>query len=1367
MKDKSVLENILEHIDLEYYYNWYYSLYPDVVNLKKRNEQNNNFLYALCKDLYTTLYNRNESILVDHKYENWFCLRGDCNGVFYVTPNSSISGVSKGVSSVKRVRSSNADKLSLCLYKINFPLTSAPNHIRFSFQEYSHTLTQLNSYHLLTYLNSNTCNWCTPLHSASALTLNEIEVLLSFILRGILMQIYQTTIFPLKVDQERNLGSFSKKDVTFESKYSDLLPHCAHKFICSDFPNSCIEQLVIHNFIGNLTVEFLSKNLRVEHFKSQDHCLFWNFIFESGFQCFELIREFEKYALIPVKTKSKKSFTLVSNLSCILNKDKKTHILHSKVSTPDHVVSQDDLYNALVRMNCPELCLERLDINCFDVSKLYVYLNPSTICTEITTQSFLSAIKLSTMDAKEVDFPGEANSLRNLFNNSDLDNVPLEDIRIISSLKIFLSNSRELCSIADFRGCYITNTDLKIGNSVIQILTNNNIRICDFNERQNSLINTLTSKLGISVITDECLFLSYIIPNFTQLGFQEQKQYLLFIQNNISDSLIPHRKDYIYELKSVKFIHHTKTGKLCAVQEFYSHRVKLFKVFFVDDILPTEWCNGESCYKILCEIGLCHEIGLQSILKAAKLVQDSSRDFTTEQLTLPLSSLAHLALYKVKSYDRSEITELSKIAFLPVSMCNPINGEYIKRFSTFQDAELSSNKLSCCTVSYIHDPLVDSFVMKDNSYQLILKIRLKPNLDTVIEHFENICLHFTQLSKKSQNMFPHTYRYLNTNCKDKNCLKRFENIPCVFYNGRLFLPRNMVFTLDTILSDYLFKVPDTLCQYHSLLQLIGVAETPNHTHYSAVLEDICRDVSFTDEKKKQEMSVKTFSLFISSLRETDTPETIHLDPASTKVLSDDMSIVSLQDVVYVDNTTLKTHIQHFTGLCKIQFLYELPPDSFGSCKPPKCLRVKYLSEIIVEQLAPVKSKIASSRQIRQADELEYLIKCTEFAKGLIRIYYAGTKGSDLKLIRIKNDIVKDISRETQSIRNKQFLSVFEMLHELSVKVVDSISVSVTHTQTGKCITRNDIYDCYIENSVLFVSSNRMSGVRFYHNLTNKLNLYLANIFSQMQFHLTLCLSCDHVSNIMQILDSSNIQTCPPALINNLNLPPPPQIPTSSKLSIVTPQQPSKCVNRYALLSLMNTTPDPVTSSGPIIASPHDEFTAKLWIRTAQCDLRAAEKLISEDSNNSLFPSHTCTNCFECAMKTCIAILYIHKYRKASTPCQRNLDILLGLVGTYFKSTPRYKEFSSNCIYLLNFDENAKNPFMIPGSCCIPIEHISLTTAKEAIKNATNLLEVVKKEFPAFIDLMYSDDDVVWNRPTSQSLVMTQLDNCEFTCKYIF
>ena len=1365
LKDKSMLENILEDRDSENYYNWYYSLYPDVVYTKKRNEQNNNFLYALCKNLYTTLYNMDESILVDHTYQNWFCLHGKCNGVFNLTPYSYISAQPEWqVSLHKRVRSSNPDKLSLCLCKIKFPLTPAPDRIRISFQEYSHTLKQLNPSYLLSYLNNNPCNWCIPLHNASALSLNEIELLLSFILQSGSIQMHDNTTIPLKVDREGNLGSFSKYDVTFKSKYSDLLPHCADKFICSNFPNSCIEKLVINKFIVNLTVEFLSKNLKPENFNLQDHCLFWTFIFDSGFQCFQLIKEFGKYDLIPVKTKSKRSFTLVSNLSSILYQNKRTTLrLHSKVPTADHVVSQDDLYNALVNMNCPELCLERLNINLFDVCKLYEYLTPSSICKEITTQSFLSAVKLSTMDAKKVDFRSEANSLRNLFYNSDLNEFPLEDIRIISSLKIFLSNRKELCSIADFSGCYITDAKFKIGNSVIQILTSNNIGICDCNERQNSLISFLTSKLAIDVITENSLFLNYIIPHFTQLGIQEQKQYLLYIQNNISDSST-HRKDFICKLNSVKFINHTKTDKLCSLKDFYSHRVELFRVFFPDDILPTEW-RDTSCYRILCKIGLRHEIGLNSILTAAKLVQNNSEDFTTEQLTIPLSSLVNLPSDDFQSHYHSELKQLSKIPFLPMSMCNPINGEFIKKCSTFEDAELSSNKLFCCTASYIHDPLVDSLVTTSNdSYHHLLKIRLKPKFDIVIKHFENICLHFTQLSKKRelQNMFYQTYKYLNTNCTDKNCLKRFENTPCIFYKDRLFLPRNMVFTLDTILSDYLFKVPHILCQYRPLLQLIGVTETPNHTHYSAVLEDIFKDLSFIDEKKRQEMSVSTFSLFISSLRDTDTPETINLDPVSTKVLSDDMSIVSLQDVIYVDNTILKTHIQHFPSLCNIKFLYELSPDSFGSCKPPICLRVKYLSEIIVEQLMPVESKKLDLGRQRQADELEYLIKCYEFAKGLIRIYYAGTKGSgDLKLIRIKNGIVKDISKEPQIDSDKQFLSVFEMLHKLSVKIVDSISVNVTQTQTGECITRNDIYDCYIENSVLFVTSTRMSNVRFYHNLTNTLNLYLTNIFNQMEFNLTLCLSCDYVSDIMQILDTNKVQRCPLAFTNNISLPVPPQIPTSSKLSIVTPQQQSKGVSRHALLSLMNTTPDPVTSSpGTIIASPHDEFTAKLWIRTAQCDLRAAEKLISENSNNSLFPPHACTNCFECAMKTCIAILYINKYRGASTPCQRNLDILLGLVKTYFKSNPLYEEFSSNCIFLLNFDENAKNPFMIPGSCCIPMEYISLTTAKEAIKNATNLLEVVKKEFPTFIELMYGDNDDVWVRPTSQSLLMTQLDNCE-------
>ena len=299
----------------------------------------------------------------------------------------------------------------------------------------------------------------------------------------------------------------------------------------------------------------------------------------------------------------------------------------------------------------------------------------------------------------------------------------------------------------------------------------------------------------------------------------------------------------------------------------------------------------------------------------------------------------------------------------------------------------------------------------------------------------------------------------------------------------------MVFSLDTILRDYLFKVPDSLKVYSSFLEIVGVTHSPTYQHYAAVLMDISCDKTLGEERK--EISINTFHLFIASLRKAEealcTPNDLNIK--SILVLSEDFDIVPIDKVVYIDNTRLKIHVRDFSDLSHLQFLLELPPNSLGSCDPPTSLHIKHLSEIIHESLDPTLVGIASNPRYRnESRALEYLLKCREFAKGLIRIYYDSNKADgngNLNLIRIKNDIVKDIGKEPEIAKDPQF--------------------------------------CFIENSVLYANGSNITGVNFFNDLTYALNLHLGNIFRGMLFALELCLSCDNTCDIMQKLDSFSIQ----------------------------------------------------------------------------------------------------------------------------------------------------------------------------------------------------------------------------------------------------
>ena len=359
--------------------------------------------------------------------------------------------------------------------------------------------------------------------------------------------------------------------------------------------------------------------------------------------------------------------------------------------------------------------------------------------------------------------------------------------------------------------------------------------------------------------------------------------------------------------------------------------------------------------------------------------------------------------------------------------------------------------------------------------------------------------------------------------------------------------------------------------------------------------------------------------------------------------------------------------------------------------------------------------------------------------------------------------MKDITKDPRIKHDPLYLTCFQILQKLSVKVVSRLSLQITNVSNGYSVTEDGIYHCFIEDSVLYVNGTNIRQFDFMNDLTFALNLHFGNIFNAML--LQLCLSCENTSDIMGKLDSHIVQPC--HFLDDITLPPSPVKPSPVKPSPVKPSPavptPTSSrvkpagVTRSGLLHIIH---GPLT---PSTETSEDKFIAKLWIQTAQCDLMAAKKLVCGDL--PVFTSHACNNCFECAIKVCIAILYYRRYNLTNISYERNLDILLSLVEKQFFSKEIFTNFSSLCVSLMNFGDDSKNPLITPGiGCCIPMEQFSIKTANEAIKNASELLEIVKNEFPTFTELMLSEDGQ-WIQPATHSLMMAQLESCELYYLY--
>ena len=195
-----------------------------------------------------------------------------------------------------------------------------------------------------------------------------------------------------------------------------------------------------------------------------------------------------------------------------------------------------------------------------------------------------------------------------------------------------------------------------------------------------------------------------------------------------------------------------------------------------------------------------------------------------------------------------------------------------------------------------------------------------------------------------------------------------------------------------------------------------------------------------------------FLLFISALRELESAnQTTLLNLTDTYVLTKNFTCILQSKAIFIDNTKLLILVDSFTSLANFYFLFELPANKHGSCEPPKCLEIKYLSYIIQESLT-VKTRATPSIQTDTTIEIQNLLKTQNFYHGLVRIYYNSTKGKgkdNLTSVRIKNGVLYDINESPSIVNDRSYTSIKDILNKLVVIGVDKIEVQVTNLQTGE------------------------------------------------------------------------------------------------------------------------------------------------------------------------------------------------------------------------------------------------------------------------------------------------------------------------------
>ncbi len=151
-----------------------------------------------------------------------------------------------------------------------------------------------------------------------------------------------------------------------------------------------------------------------------------------------------------------------------------------------------------------------------------------------------------------------------------------------------------------------------------------------------------------------------------------------------------------------------------------------------------------------------------------------------------------------------------------------------------------------------------------------LYITTEPRVDDIIEHLLH-CIN----NKKSAHRF--VYQELNKKAKNKNNQYHFDRLKdkkCIYISEEIgYVRPNQVFYATQKLGKYAFNIPDTLNQFKSLFDLIGVKDTPDIKDYVDIVEDIKEEYfpTFILESSKD---IKIYKVCVKQINNLDekTPE---------------------------------------------------------------------------------------------------------------------------------------------------------------------------------------------------------------------------------------------------------------------------------------------------------------------------------------------------------------------------------------------------------------------------------------------------------------------------------------------------------------
>ena len=660
--------------------------------------------------------------------------------------------------------------------------------------------------------------------------------------------------------------------------------------------------------------------------------------------------------------------------------------------------------------------------------------------------------------------------------------------------------------------------------------------------------------LGVQVLAVANFYQTVVIPSLHRMPKNTRVKQIHFVCESCKNTLPPAEHNMLMSTLSKKaFI--GSGGNIKKVSDFFDPTESFVSCFLTASYQPPAPWNKPDQLPLLRQLGLKTVPDNELWLKCASEFCQSPDRYPANAAEVLLDSFVS----KVSRFPcglpvggqqdkemKLFLSEVSKLGFVPAEMPRQLSqvvkelsavGARVRDFPrriTFEGSVLCTNDVQCET------SVVVGFQARVITRRFHTKAFANPEYITsslgiqdvtvalVCDNLLQLCDYVaksaavTRLYQLLRDIFFAHYKYLCARLSQHEELvkRKLFTAKCVFLENQdsktywLVKGSEVVEHLPSqqrCLSPYLQILPASLQQFSSLLKVLGLKQDPNVTHYIHVLQALHETQTRIPNSHfdlLRQKSIIAYESLVSLVREDEetAKRNIHL-PIPLPALGG--GITSSDQLVFSDAPWIQRRLP--LGLMK--YVSQPPPEAqTGAVSLPRCLGVKFLSDVISIELDPYIEddnnqcmyELFAKRQGRDhgciiIGTIASLIRSSEFARGVCRIIHNKAKRKPLKE-------EEDAILKVQQLR---FMCVNEVVTTLSYR-----GETVNGSEQKQC--------CLLHKGTLFIAchSKDIKGNELLSYFVEELSKALTQ--SVESIHLSVMLNCSHPSQFEQAMDNHGL-----------------------------------------------------------------------------------------------------------------------------------------------------------------------------------------------------------------------------------------------------